>query len=122
MTHRTSSAARSSELRYLRRDGNRMVRARRRRRTALRMTVLALLWMLAGLGSIVTFAFAERWATAPGQFPVNRIEVRGNTRATEDEIRGLVADWLGRNLFVVTLPDVERKVREHPWIGGPGDG
>ena len=122
MARLTSPAARSGELRYLRRDGNRMVRARRRRRTALRMTVMGLLWALAGFGSIVTLAFAERWATAPGHFPLSRIEVRGNERATEDEVRSLMADWLGKNLFVIPLPDVERKVREHPWIGSPGDG
>lgn len=112
--------AHRGEPRYLRRDGNRMVRARRRRRTALRMTLMALLWVAAGLGAIAAYAASERWATDPRHFQLRQVIVRGNHEASEDEVHHLTQDWIGKNIFVITLADVERKVREHPWIGRSG--
>ncbi|HZI94638.1 MAG TPA: FtsQ-type POTRA domain-containing protein, partial [Patescibacteria group bacterium] len=107
--------AQKNELRYLRRDGNRMVRARRRRRTAARMTVMTLLWVAAAFCAMVAFAFAQRWTTSPAHFRLAEVTVRGNHEASEAEIRQLAQDWMGKNIFVITLPDVEKKVREHPW-------
>src|SRR5678815_3742611 len=112
--------AQKNELRYLRRDGNRMVRARRRRRTAARMTVMTLLWVAAAFCAMVAFAFAQRWTTSPAHFRLAEVTVRGNHEASEAEIRQLAQDWMGKNIFVITLPDVEKKVREHPWIGAGG--
>ena len=109
-----------NELRYLRRDGNRMVRARRRRRTALRVSLTGLLWAALAIGGVAAFAAAGRLATSPNRFRLSQVIVRGNQEAGEEEIRKLAQDWMGRNLLVITLTDVEKKIREHPWIGEGG--
>jgi len=111
---------RRSELRYLRRDGNRMVRARRRRRTALRLSLLALLWAAGAVAAVAALGAGGRWMTSPGRFQLTHVEVRGNQEAREEEIRDLARPWMGHNLLVITLDNVERKVREHPWIGESG--
>ncbi|HET6372619.1 MAG TPA: FtsQ-type POTRA domain-containing protein [Candidatus Polarisedimenticolia bacterium] len=108
------------ELRYLRRDGNRMVRARRRRRTVLRAAIIVLMWG-AGAAAVATAAtWTVGWAMGPGQFALETVVVKGNVEALESEIDGLLQEWHGRNLLAITLTEVEKKVREHPWIGSSG--
>ncbi|MFQ5845983.1 MAG: cell division protein FtsQ/DivIB, partial [Planctomycetota bacterium] len=107
-------------MRYLRREGNRRVRALRRRRTALRVVLGLAVW-----GAVVALAATGavrgvRWATSPGRFPLHRVEVRGVREARQGEIRELVSAWMGRNLLNVRLSEVEKSVRRHPWIGPSG--
>jgi len=111
---------RAAQLRYLRRDGNRRVRAKRRRRTALRLTVVSLLWVAAALGALAAYAAAGRWSTSPQRFRLAQVLVRGNREATQAEFETLLAGVMGHNLFVIDLTDVEQQVRRHPWIGESG--
>lgn len=105
------------ELKYLRRAGNRMVRARRRRRTAVRVALAATLWAVAGVALLLAFAGGARWMTSSGRLPLERVIVKGAREARESEVAALVSEWMGRNLLTIDLDAVERKVREHPWIG-----
>jgi len=94
-----------------------MVRARRRRRTALRWSLLVALWAGVATALGATAAFGARWVVAPGRFPLTRIEVVGAREARESELVDLARGWMGRNILVIDLTEVEAKLREHPWIG-----
>ncbi|MGH9867277.1 MAG: cell division protein FtsQ/DivIB [Candidatus Polarisedimenticolia bacterium] len=108
------------DLRYLRREGNRKVRARRRRRTAARWVVMSVA-LAAGLAALVAAGGAAvRWSLGPGHFRLENVVVRGTREAREDEVRELVAEWSGRNLLTIALPEVEKRVRRHPWVGAGG--
>jgi len=108
------------ELRYLRREGNRKVRAQRRRRSALRMGLGVLTWTAlaaAGLGAVL---LSVRWAVTSPRFEVAHIDVRGTVEAEADEVAALAGEFVGENIFGVSLVKVEEKVREHRWIASGG--
>ncbi|HKY32757.1 MAG TPA: FtsQ-type POTRA domain-containing protein, partial [Candidatus Polarisedimenticolia bacterium] len=65
-------------------------------------------------------AGGARWATASGRFRLETVVVKGTREAAIPEIQALVEEWMGRNILTIDLMAVERKVREHPWIGSPG--
>ncbi|MGH7339605.1 MAG: cell division protein FtsQ/DivIB, partial [Candidatus Rokuibacteriota bacterium] len=111
---------RRGDLRYLRREGNRRVRARRRRKTALRVGVLVTLWTVASAGALTIGAVGIRWVSGSGRFPLKTIVVKGTRLAQESEIQGLMSEWMGVNLLNIGLLDVEKSVRAHPWIGQSG--
>jgi cell division septal protein FtsQ len=111
---------RGDELKYLRREGNRLVRARRRRRTARRMSVLALGWAVAAAILLICAVLGARWAVSPGHFQLATVTVKGTHEALEEEIQDLVKPWMGQNILALDLKQVERKVREHSWIGSSG--
>src|SRR5262245_12585508 len=110
----------SGDVRYLRREGNRRVRARRRRRTALRAGLLVILWGAVSAGALAIGAVGIRWATGTGRFPLKTVVVKGARLAQESEIKGLMGEWMGKNLMNISLRDVEKSVRAHPWIGQSG--
>ena len=112
--------ARREPLRYLRRDGNRMVRARRRRRTAARMSVVALVWAAGAVALTGGAIYLLRLAFSPAHFQLARVVVQGGREATAAEIEALVRESMGSNLLTVDLGGVEEKVRQHPWIGATG--
>jgi cell division septal protein FtsQ len=119
-SHPPLRPAARDDVRYLRRDGNRKVRAARRRRTAVRWTLLSLAMGAGVWTAALAASAAARWTMGPGRFPLKTVEVRGQQRATTGQIRELTAEWMGRNLLTLDLPAIERKVREHPWIGSSG--
>ncbi len=114
------ASARREPLRYLRRDGNRMVRVRRRRRTTMRLSLVALAWA----GGAAALAGGSLWiarlCVAPTRFQLAHVQVQGAQEASVEEIRALVAESMGVNLLTLDLRRVERKLREHPWIGASG--
>ncbi|HEY3176367.1 MAG TPA: FtsQ-type POTRA domain-containing protein [Candidatus Polarisedimenticolia bacterium] len=112
--------ARGDELKYLRRDGNRMVRARRRRRTALRMTLLTIGWAVAAASVGVCILLGARWAAGPWRFRLETVTVKGAGEALDGEIQDLVKDAMGQNILTLDLDELEKKVRRHPWIGSTG--
>ena len=111
---------RLGDLKYLRREGNRRVRAQRRRKTALRLGVLVILWTAASAGALAIGAVGIRWVTGSGRFPLKTVVVKGTRLAQESEIQGLMGEWMGLNLLNIGLLDVEKSVRAHPWIGQSG--
>ncbi len=109
------------ELKYLRREGNRLVRSRRRRRTAFRISVLVVMWTTVAAVASGAGVLGVNLASSPGRFKLAQVLVRGTREAGENEVRDLVHEWMGRNIFTIVLTEVEKKVREHPWIGTSGD-
>jgi cell division septal protein FtsQ len=108
------------DVRYLRREGNRKVRAARRRRTAARMTLLSI---GAAAGVVVALwgaAATVRWGLGKGRFPLETVVVRGHRQATPEEVQALVEPWKGHNLLTIDLPAIEAAVRRHPWVGAAG--
>lgn len=108
------------DLRYLRRRGNRRVRAQRRRRTALRLTLTGAAWIAAAVAAVAATGWGARWVTSPQRFRLERVEVKGAVEARPEEISALLTDWMGHNIFNIVLTQVEAKVREHRWIGPSG--
>ena len=111
---------RGDQLKYLRREGNRMVRARRRRRTAARLSLVILMWGAGVAAVLTTLVLGARWAVSPGQFGLETVSVKGASEAIDAEIQGLVEPWRGENLLTLDLNAVEKKLRTHPWIGSSG--
>ena len=111
---------RGDELKYLRREGNRMVRARRRRRTAARLSLVVLMWGAGAAAVLTTLVLGARWAVSPGQFGLQTVSVKGASEAIDSEIQSLVEPWRGENLLTLDLNAVEQKLRTHPWIGSSG--
>ncbi len=107
-------------LRYLRRRGNRRVRNQRRRRSALRAFLVVLLWAGAAAGVAAGAVASVRWATDPGRFRLDAVEIRGLVEGREEEILALTEPWMGVNLLTIPLPEVEAAIRKHAWIGDRG--
>ncbi len=118
MAYRAVTSA--GDLRYLRRVGNRRVRARRRRRTALRLGITALLWILGAAGAAAGAATAYRWAISPARFQLRHVEITGADEAAASGIRDLMSSSMGGNILTLDLAEMEKRVREHPWIGPTG--
>ena len=110
----------TDHLQYMRRRGNRMVRARRFQRSALRATGLTLLAVVAVIGVFVAVMVAVRWVWSPGHLQLARLEIMGLHEGREDEIQALATPWMGKNLLSINLEDFEEAVRRHPWIGAAG--
>lgn len=111
---------RGDELKYLRREGNRLVRARRRRRTAARATLQAFGWAGAAAVLGLCVLMGARWAGGSGNFRLATVTVRGTSEAIETEIQDLLKDRMGQNILTLDLDEVEKQVRRHPWIGSAG--
>ena len=109
-----------NELRYLRREGNRRVRMQRRRKTALRAAVIALLAVAAIAVAAFSAGLAGKWLAAERRLPLARIQVRGNVEARANEIEESLSEWRGRNILTLPLDRIEKRVREHPWVGAAG--
>lgn len=107
-------------LQYMRRKGNRLVRVRRIRRSALRGTAFAALAVAAVFALFAAGVFAVRWVKGPGRLQLARLEIKGLHEGREEEIRDLAAPWMGQNLLTIDLEDLEESVRRHPWIGASG--
>jgi cell division septal protein FtsQ len=104
----------------MRRRGNRRVRAQRRRRSALRVALIAVLWSGAAITLSTAAVLGARWAARPGNFALETITIRGIHEAREAELLDLMREWKGRNLFNISLKAVEGNLREHPWVGSTG--
>jgi cell division septal protein FtsQ len=108
------------DVRYLRREGNRKVRAARRRRTAARWSLLSAAMAAGALAAVWGAAAGVRWGLGPGRFPLQTVEVRGHRQAVPSEIQALVEPWMGKNLLTIDMPAIEAAVRKHAWVGSAG--
>jgi cell division septal protein FtsQ len=113
-------AAAKADLRYLRREGNRKVRARRRRRTAVRFGLLSAGMAAGAVAALLAAGATVRWTMGTGRFPLKTVMVRGLHEATVEEVRERVAGWMGRNILTLPLAELEQEVRRHPWVGAGG--
>lgn len=106
----------AAEPRYLRPEGNRRLRRRRRTRAALRVAF----WMAVLLGGAgaATAALLGTWriVTDPGRFPLGMVIVEGGPESVRKEVAASLGPLHGRNLFNLDLDQAELVVRSHPWV------
>lgn len=105
-----------SEPRYLRPEGNRRLRRRRRTRAAVRFVSWAFVW-LAGAGALAGAA-AGGWSflTRADRFPLSEVIVEGGPEAVKAEIAASLRPFHGRNLLDLDLRELEHHVRAHAWV------
>lgn len=102
--------------RYLRPDGNRRLRRRRRTRAAARLIFWMAIW-LAGAGALAgTGAGIWRLLTGEGRFPLSAVILEGAPEPVKEGIMEALAPLHGRNLFALDLRELERRVMAHPWV------
>lgn len=74
------------------------------------LTVLAVAVVIAG------GAFGYGWLTGSERFAVAEVEVRGAHALPVSEVERVVEPAYGQNVFRVSLPAIERRLRAEPWI------
>ena len=99
-------APRDKEPPFLRRP--QAVPRKRKRPGALRLVIVGVLALGAGIG-LAEFLAGPRFALA-------RFAVSGNSRARTEEILGALAPWNGRNLVALDLAPLAARLAEQPWI------
>jgi cell division protein FtsQ len=67
-------------------------------------------------GMLFVLLRAPHWGRSEDRFLLSRVEVRGNTVLTEDEVVTLSGVELGTSLLAVRIPDVERSLSASPRI------
>jgi hypothetical protein len=69
---------------------------------------------------VLVLVAATQWGARTlvhsGAFVVRRVAVQGNRMSNEAQIRTLAALQNGDQLFSVTPEEVEKRVRQHPWV------
>ncbi|RWX44755.1 cell division protein FtsQ [Candidatus Electrothrix aarhusensis] len=69
---------------------------------------------------VMLFGVAGRWGfrtlERSGTFSVRRVTVQGNRMSNEAQIRTLADIKQGDQLFSVPPEEIEKRVRQHPWI------
>jgi len=104
------------EPRYLRPGGNREVRRRRQRRTALRATLWCAAWLAGAALAILGFRQAWLLLNDQGRFPLERVIVQGAGERIDREIEARLSPLLGRNVLTIDIAEVERAASVHPWV------
>lgn len=102
--------------RFLRREGNLLVRRERRyqwlSRALLRVAMVSGAIGLAALG----VRQAASWAVTTPLLAATRIEVEGNHHADLESLRALAQGAIQGNLLGADLDRVAAAVRDHPWV------
>ncbi|MBI3449572.1 MAG: FtsQ-type POTRA domain-containing protein [Acidobacteria bacterium] len=106
------------EPRYLRPGGNRRVRRRRQRRTALVASIWCAAW-LAGAG-LAAFGFRTAWLLLvdPDRFPLRQIVVEGAGETIDREVEAKLQPLLGKNVLTIDIAEVQRAAAGNPWVRG----
>jgi cell division protein FtsQ len=81
-------------------------------------SILTVLWgvtIVLGTAAGVTWAIFHYATTSP-RFAIRELQVKGNSRVTEQQLRTDSGISLGDNLFKLNLTDVERRLLKNPWI------
>ncbi len=91
----------------------RFVAPRRRRGLLSLLKPLAMALLLVALP-----AAAAVWASVTPRFRLSRLEVVGSGQVTRDWVEEALAPLRGRHLLRLPLPEVERRLRQHPWVRG----
>ena len=58
------------------------------------------------------------WALTSPRMGLQDLEVQGSARVPEAWVREAIEPWMGKNLFQLSLSAVERRLKQHPWLGG----
>ena len=74
------------------------------------LTIVAVSAVIAG------GAFGYGWLTGSERFAVAEVEVRGAHALPVSEVERVVEPAYGQNVFRVSLPAIERRLRAEPWV------
>jgi cell division protein FtsQ len=102
--------------RFLRREGNLLVR--RERRTQWLSRALLRIAIVSGAIGITALGLREAasWAVTTPLLAASRIEVEGNRHADVESLRALAQGAIQGNLLGADLDRVAAAVRDHPWV------
>lgn len=73
------------------------------------------IFLVAGSSTALCLAFWV-WAAKTPFFAISEIKVSGETRITEEEIKGRIGAGADSNLFKISTKEAERRIKENPWI------
>lgn len=90
------------------------VKPRRSRRSLWAAAARGLLGALLVVGTPVV---AAAWAMTSPRFALTELEITASERVPEAWLRARLAPLVGRNLLLLPLPEVDRALAGHPWIG-----
>jgi cell division protein FtsQ len=102
--------------RYWRRRVNRHVRKARRTQALVRVAGILLANVLLGIVLFATGATVVRHVRTSSELAVREIAVEGTSRTSPDAVRGVLREFLGRNLLEVSLADVAAAAARDPWV------
>lgn len=87
-----------------------------RLRHALSIAKLATFLVLLG-GAVFGFAYgANRFFVSSSRFAIERLEVEGSQRFSDEQLLGLAGIRRGDNLFALDLEQAEQRLVSNPWI------
>jgi cell division protein FtsQ len=89
---------------------------RRAGRTAASMIGKIAAFTGVGVAIVLGGAAAWDWATTSASFAIEKIDIRGNKRATKDSIVRLAGVAEGQNLLSIDVAAIERTIDAHPWV------
>ncbi len=90
------------------------VKPRRQRRSLWAAAARGLLGAVLVVGTPVA---AAAWAMTSPRFALTELSVTAAERVPEAWVRARLAPLVGRNLLLLPLPEVDRALAGHPWIG-----
>lgn len=103
--------------RFLRREGNLLVRRERHRQNLARV-LWRVAWISAAVGLVALLAGqAARWSVTTPLLAAATIEIEGARNADVEALRAAARDALDGNLFGADLDRVAQAVRRHAWVG-----
>lgn len=93
----------------------RQFRAPRRRRS-----LVAVLWrpLVTAMFLVGLPVAAGHWLLTSPRFVLSEVELKGAVRVPGEWVFQELAPLRGRHLLSLSLPEIERRLAEHPWIGG----
>jgi cell division septal protein FtsQ len=106
------------EQHYWRRRANRRVRKRRITRNLMQWTLV--LAVNALMAAVICYGAGRglRALAASAEFSLERVEVEGAHRVSDERIRAALTPFMQRNLFDIDLAEVGRVAAADPWVLG----
>lgn len=102
------------------RTGMESLRRRRFAAPRRRASLYAKLWrpLLSAVMLVAAPVAAGYWLFTSPRFLLTEVELRGAERVPSEWVFEELAPLRGRHVLSVSLPEIERRLAEHPWIGG----
>ncbi|MDH3628396.1 MAG: FtsQ-type POTRA domain-containing protein [Acidobacteriota bacterium] len=102
--------------RYLRRRANRRVRKQRLTRNLFRFMMVATVnAIIASIVIYAAFRGVDHFLRSD-EFALERIELRGVEHGSAEALHTRLAPFNGRNLFYLSLDDIEHTLQRDPWV------
>ncbi len=77
---------------------------------------LCIIFVFSGLtlGLIASY----RWVTTCSFFTLQELNIEGNSYLSDRQIKNIANVWLGKNLFAMSVRQIEDRLYKEPWIKG----